>query len=107
MSDTVIAALAPLPPGVWLRRPNDHLPFPLSRPDCRLFAHARHALHRALGELVEPGSEILAPAFHHGSEIEAFERVSVSPRYYGASGSLVPDEDELEALLTPKTRALH
>jgi len=104
---TVIPALAPLPPKVWLRRPADQLPFPLSEPGCRLFERARHALYRSLSELTEPGGEILAPAFHHGSEIEAFARAGLQCRFYEATDSLEPDEAELEALLSPSTRALH
>jgi perosamine synthetase len=104
---TVIPALAPLPPAVWLRRPADRLPFPLSEPECRLFERARHGLFRALTELVEPGAEILAPAFHHGSEIEAFERAGLVCRFYEATETLAPDEDELESLLNDRTRVLH
>ena len=104
---TVISALAPLPPSVWLRRPADRLPFPLSEPGCRLFERARHALFRALTDLVEPGGEILAPAFHHGSEIEAFERAGLVCRFYEATDTLAPDEAELESLLTERTRVLH
>lgn len=104
---TLIPALAPLPPSVWTRRPAAELPFPLGEPGCRLFSRARHALYRALSELVEPGGEILAPAFHHGSEIEAFERADLVCRFYGGTDMLEPDEEELESLLTPHTRALH
>jgi perosamine synthetase len=104
---TVIPALAPLPPSVWLRRPADRLPFALSEHGCRLFERARHALYRALTELVEPGGEILAPAFHHGSEIEAFQRAGLTCRFYEATSTLEPDEDELESLLTEQTCALH
>ena len=96
--------MAPLPLTVWARSPARELPFPLGEPGCRLFSRARHALYRALGELVEPGGEILVPAFHHGSEIEAFERAGLACRFYD---SLVPDQAELEALLTSNTRALH
>jgi dTDP-4-amino-4,6-dideoxygalactose transaminase len=107
MSGTVIPALAPLPPTVWMRRVADELPFPLAEPGCRLFSRARHGLYRALSELVEPGSEILVPAFHHGSEIEAFGRAGHVCRFYEATDDLAPDEAELESLLTPRTRALH
>ncbi len=107
MSRTLVPALAPLPPSVWTRRPARELPFPLAEPGCRLFARARHALYWALSDLVEPGSEILAPAFHHGSEIEAFERAGLACRFYEATETLVPDEAELAGLLTARTRALH
>ncbi len=107
MSKTVVPALAPLPPNVWVRRPQRRLPFPLDEPRCRLFSRARHGLYRALSELASPGGEILAPAFHHGSEIEAFEQAGLVCRFYEATATLSPDEAELEALLTPQTRALH
>lgn len=106
MSGTVVPALAPLPPGVWLRS-RAALPFPLDQPACRLFSRARHALHRALTELGEPGGEILAPAFHHGSEIEAFRQAGLDVAYYEGDAGLAPDEAELESLLGPRTRALH
>jgi perosamine synthetase len=108
VSSYVVPALAPLSPAVWLRGPAPaDLPYPFGDPACRLFSRARHALHRALAELVEPGAEVLAPAFHHGSEIEAFERCGLAVRFYEATPSLEPDEAELEALLTPATRVLH
>jgi dTDP-4-amino-4,6-dideoxygalactose transaminase len=92
---------------VWLRRPAGPLPFPLGEPGCRLFSRARHALYRALTELVEPGGEILAPAFHHGSEIEVFGKVGLTPVFYEGGPKLEPDEAELETLVGPRTRALH
>jgi perosamine synthetase len=104
----VIPALAPASPSIWARRPvAKELPFPLNDPGCRLFSRARNALHRALVELLRPGDEILAPAFHHGSEIEAFKRAGLVCRFHTATRSLTPDESELESLLTPATRALH
>jgi perosamine synthetase len=107
MRATVVPALAPLPLSVWGRRPARDLPFPLGEPTCRLFSRARHALHLALSDRLEPGDEILAPAFHHGSEIEAFECADISCRFYEATETLAPDEAELEGLLSPRTRALH
>jgi len=106
MSGTVVPAMAPLPPSVWLRG-RGALPFPLDQPGCRLFSRARHGLHRSLTELVESGGEILAPAFHHGSEIEAFEQAGLEVAFYEGNGALAPDQAELESLLGPRTRALH
>ena len=48
-------------------------------------------------ELVEQGGEILAPAFHHGSEIEAFRQAA--DRGYDSSA----DIERIEALLSPST----
>jgi len=97
-----------LSPAVYARRPAARLPFPLDQPGCRLFARARHGLWRALKDLgVGPGDEVLAPAYHHGSEIEALRRAGLGARFYEATETLEPDEAELDALLTARVRALH
>ncbi len=108
MSSTILTPLATLPPLVWARRPARRLPFPLGEPGCRLLARARQGLWlgvRAAG--LGPGDEVLVPAYHHGSEVEAFLRAGLECRFYEATESLAPDERELEALLGPRTRALH
>ena len=97
-----------LSPGVYLRRPVGRLPFPLEEPGCRLYARARHGLWRALRDSgLKPGDEVLAPAYHHGSEIEALRRAGLGVRFYEATDTLEPDEAELDALLGPRVRALH
>lgn len=99
---------APLPVDVYARRPLRKLPFPLNEPNCRIFSLARHGLFagvKALG--LEPGDVILAPAYHHGSEIEALVRAGIVCRFYDIGQRLEPDEKELEALLGPRVRALH
>jgi hypothetical protein len=95
-----VGVWAPLSPGVYLRRP-EH-PWPLG--EATLFAKARTALYAGLGELDLSDGEVLAPTWHHGSEIEALVRAGLEPRWYEG---LEPDERELEALITPRTRALY
>jgi len=83
------------------------LPFPLEEPNCRIFSRARQGLFvgiRALG--LEPGDEILVPAYHHGSEIEALVRAGIVCRFYDIGHRLEPDEKNLKALLGPRVRAL-
>ena len=55
---------------------------------------------------LEPGDEVLVPAYHHGSEVEALVRRGASCRFYEASPTLEPDPDELESLVSGRTRAL-
>ncbi len=50
---------------------------------------------------------MLLPAYSHGSEVEALVRAGLEPRWYEGTPALEPDEDELERLLGPATRALH
>lgn len=103
-----ISVWPPLPPGVYVRRPAERLPFPLAEPTCSLFARARHALWQGVQALgLAPGDEVLVPAYHHGSEIEALARAGLALRFYDATPTLAPDEDELESLLGPRVRALH
>lgn len=60
---------------------------------------------KALG--LEPGDEILVPAYHHGSEIEALVRAGIICRFYDIRERLEPDEGDLEALLGTRVRALY
>lgn len=107
MSGAILSVFPPMPPGVWARRPARSLPFPLGEPSCRLYARARQALCngvRALG--LGPGDEVLVPAYHHGSEVEALERAGLRCRFYDVGPGLEPDAADLDALVGERTRAL-
>jgi dTDP-4-amino-4,6-dideoxygalactose transaminase/CelD/BcsL family acetyltransferase involved in cellulose biosynthesis len=91
-----------------VRAPLDVLPFPLGSPRCRLYARARHGLWHGLRALgVGEGDEVLMPAWHHGSEVEAVVAVGGRPRFYDVGEDLAPDAAELDRLVGPRTRALH
>jgi dTDP-4-amino-4,6-dideoxygalactose transaminase len=100
--------LPPLPPAAWAgRRPADP-PFPLDRPGCRVHQRARHALSRGAAALgLGPGDEILVPAYHHGSEVEALIAAGLECRFYEVGDGLAPDAGLLASLIGPRTRALH
>ena len=105
---TRLSLFPPLSAGSVLRRSERTLPFPFDSPSCRLYHRARQGLFlgaRALG--LRPGDEILAPAYHQGAGIEAFVRAGLVVRFYETDERLSPDSERLEALLTPRTRALH
>ena len=107
----LITVMPPLPfkPYVsWSSR--SRLPFPLEEPNCRIYSVARHGLYmgiRALG--LKPGDEILVPAYNQGSEIEALVRAGMVCRFYDAGQGrfLEQEERNLEALLSPRIRALY
>jgi perosamine synthetase len=103
-----LAVPPPLPPAVYRRQPARQLPFPLDQPGCVLFARGRHAIWhgvRALG--LAPDAVVLVPAYHCSTEIEALLRAGVGCRFYEASDSLAPDEDELAELLDERVVALY
>jgi peroxiredoxin/dTDP-4-amino-4,6-dideoxygalactose transaminase len=96
-----------LPPYAYLRR-GGRPPFPLDQPSCRLFAFGRSALWHGLRAIrLEAGDGVLAPAYHHGSEIEVMERQGLGLCFYDAAPGLEPDPDELESALAPGVRALY
>lgn len=97
----------PLPFEPYARRPPKTLPFPLEEPNCRIFSLGRHGLFAGIKALgLQPGDEVLVPAYHHGSEIEALIRAGIVCRFYEAGQRLEPDEKDLEALLGTRVRAL-
>jgi perosamine synthetase len=53
------------------------------------------------------GHEILVPAYHCGSEVEALIQAGIACRFYDVGRYLEPDENELEALLGTRVRALY
>jgi dTDP-4-amino-4,6-dideoxygalactose transaminase len=56
---------------------------------------------------LQPGDVVLAPAFHHGSEIEAFERAGLRCRFYEVTDDFGADPDALDEMLDDSVRALH
>jgi hypothetical protein len=104
-----LEVLPPLPPGVYFRRPAvQRPPFPLEEPDVTLYSRARQGIYAGVHELgLRPGDEVLVPAYHHGSEVEALHRAGLACRFYEGTNRLEPDEAELESLLGPRVRLLH
>jgi dTDP-4-amino-4,6-dideoxygalactose transaminase/CelD/BcsL family acetyltransferase involved in cellulose biosynthesis len=107
--DRRLLTLGPsLPLDVYSRRPADQLPFPLDRSEGVLFSKARQGLRVGLQALgLRPGEEVLVPAYHHGSEVEALVRAGLVCRFFDVAASLEPDEGALDDLVTPQTRALY
>ena len=108
MTTPWLSVWPPLPPTIYFHRNSNERPFPLDDDRCRLFARARHALWlgvQALG--LAPGDEVLVPAYHHGSEVEALIQAGLGCRFYDVTSGLEPDPAELEALISPSTRALY
>lgn len=104
---TRLSVWPPLPPFVYLARRRSTLPYPLGEDGCRLYQLGRHALwHGVKAAGLEPEDEILVPAYHHGSEVEALARAGLACRFYAGTPALAPDEEELDALVGERTRAL-
>ena len=99
--------LPPLPPSVAWRRGRP-LPFPFDDPRCRVYDYGRNALWQGLVALgLEPGDELLMPAYHCGSEVAAVVDRELVPRFWAGDAALAPEEAELESLIGPRTRGLY
>jgi dTDP-4-amino-4,6-dideoxygalactose transaminase len=99
--------LPPLPPEALWSAPGS-LPFPFDDPRCRVYDYGRNALWHGLQALgLGAGDEVLMPAYHCGSEVAAAVDLGIVPRFWAGDGALAPDEDELERLASPRTRALY
>jgi dTDP-4-amino-4,6-dideoxygalactose transaminase len=97
-----------LPLHVYFRSDLKKAPFPLDQDNCRVYSKARHAIWNALKMFnLDDDSEILVPAYHHGSEIEAILRAGLNVKYYEINNELEPDPIVLESLLTEKVKALY
>jgi len=108
LSDGLLSVFAPPRATAFLARPAPSLPYPLEEPGCRLYEWGRHGLWHGLAAAgLEPGNEVLVPAYHHGAEVGALVDRGLRCRFYEAGRRLEPDQDELEALLGPRTRALY
>jgi dTDP-4-amino-4,6-dideoxygalactose transaminase len=108
MAEPVIDVHPPLGPSVARRPRLRCLPFPLEDPRTRIYRQARQGLWWGLKGLgLGSGDEVLAPAYHHGSEIEVLARTGARCRFYDVGATFEPDESELDALLTDDVRALY
>ncbi|HJU00612.1 MAG TPA: DegT/DnrJ/EryC1/StrS family aminotransferase [Actinomycetes bacterium] len=100
--------MAPLPPRAYASRHGGHRPFPLDGSGWRIFRRARQGLYQGVKALgLRSGDEVLVPAYHHGSEVQALLEAGLVCRFYEITEALAPDPDELDALAGPRTRALH
>lgn len=73
-----------------------------------MYGRARQGMFWGLAALgIGAGDEVLMPAYHHGSEVEATLRSGARPRFYLGDEGLAPREAELEKLIGPRVRALH
>jgi dTDP-4-amino-4,6-dideoxygalactose transaminase len=56
---------------------------------------------------LQADDEVIAPAYHHGSEVEAMLRAGLRIRFFDATDTLEPDPDELDRALRPSVRVLY
>jgi len=83
----------------------DHFPF--TAPSARYFYFARNAIWNAVKTLGLDRGEILAPAYHHGVEIEALIDAGARVNFYRIGPRFEVDLEDVERRITPRTSALY
>jgi len=93
-------------PGMLVRsaRQAQHLPF--GSRSALYFYFARNAIWQAVKLLGLEGYEVLAPAYHHGVEIEALLAAGATVRFYRIGPRWDVDLDDLASKIGDRTRAL-
>ncbi len=81
--------------------------FPFEAPGARFYYFGRNAVWTLARILRLDQGEVLAPAYHHGVEIEALVDAGASVRFYGVGPKMQVEPDEVARLITPRTRALY
>ncbi|HYN35829.1 MAG TPA: DegT/DnrJ/EryC1/StrS family aminotransferase, partial [Actinomycetota bacterium] len=100
MSGPRLSVRPSLTPAVYVRKAAAKLPWPLEEEGCRLYARSRHGIWDGLKAIgLKPGDELLVPAYHHGSEIEAIVQAGLRCRFYETPPDVIPDERELATLV--------
>jgi len=83
------------------------LPEPLDAPGVRTYYQARYAIWHALRALgVKPGDNVLFPAFHCSTELDACVDLGIDLRFYGVDDSLRVRIDSLDRAVDARTKAV-
>jgi perosamine synthetase len=81
--------------------------YPFSELTAFYFYFARNAIWRAARALGLDRGEVLAPAYHHGVEIEALIDAGARVRFYRIGPHFEVDLDDVAAKIRPETTALY
>lgn len=102
-----VPALPTLWPSMLVSRSRGAPPFPFEAPAVRFYYFARNAIWTLARVLGLQRGEVLAPAYHHGVEIEALLDAGAQVRYYRVGPRMQVDPDDVVRLIGPNTQAIY
>lgn len=102
-----VPALPTLWPSMLLSRPRGAPPFPFEAPAVRFYYFARNAIWTLARVLTLDRGEVLAPAYHHGVEIEALLDAGAQVRFFRVGPRMQVDPDDVARLVDARTRAVY
>lgn len=92
----------------WKLQRRSALPYPLSHDRIRTYYLGRNAIYhgaKALG--LQAGDEVLFPSYHSGTESAPLLYLGCRLTFYSVARDFSLDLDEIEAKITPDTKALY
>jgi perosamine synthetase len=102
-----IPVLPTLWPAMLFSRRRAILPFPLNAPQAHYSYFARNSVWFATKLLGLDRGEVLAPAYHHGVEIEALLDAGAAVRFYRVGPRWNVDLEDVERKICGRTKALY
>ncbi|MEN3355575.1 MAG: perosamine synthetase, partial [Betaproteobacteria bacterium] len=81
--------------------------FPFNDPRVQYVHFARNAIYFLVQHLGLVGTDVLAPAYFHGVELEALIAGGVAPRFYPVRAGMRVEPEDIKACLRPETRAVY
>jgi len=102
-----VPALPTLWPSMLVSRSGTRGFFPFNAAQVHYFYFGRNAVWLAAKILGLQQKEVLAPAYHHGVEIEALVDAGASVRFYRVDSRWEVDLDDVERKIGPRTKALY
>ena len=102
-----VPAFPTLAPEMLLRRREASRHYPFSSPTVRYFYFARNAIWHTVKMLGLDRGEVLAPAYHHGVEIESLLDAGARVKFYRIGRKFDVDLDDVERKISSRTTALY
>jgi len=104
-----IPVFQPLPPSDLIARKGDLKgTFPFSSPRVHHFYMARNAIWHGVDLLgLQPGDEVLLPAYHHGVEVEVLVAKGLKPRFYRVDAGARIHTEDVERAITSQTKVIY
>ena len=106
-SGLFVPAFPLLQPAALLGRQRAPQVYPLNDPNLEYFYYARNGIYALARSWKLEGQEVLFPSYFHGVELEALLAAGVVPRFYPVHKGMRVDAEEVESLITAKTRAVY
>ncbi|MEW6737371.1 MAG: DegT/DnrJ/EryC1/StrS family aminotransferase [Acidobacteriota bacterium] len=107
ITELFIPFSATVHPSMLMQIGEAKTPFPFSSPNIRYYYFARNAIWQTVKRLGLDKGEVLAPAYHHGIEIDALLAGGAQVKFYRLGLKWEVDLEDVEKKINTNTTALY